>query len=160
MKRIHCVYAYCRVGTRDQNLDCQLCVMRVFGVPDSRIFLEKLSGKDFDRPDWSRLMRKLRSGDTLVVKSIDRLGRNYEEILGQWRIFTKEKQADIVVLNMTLLDTRMGTRTLVKEKPDNYPAVCMLWQNREISSRKAARLGVSHKTLLKWVRETADGESA
>ena len=91
MKRIHCVYAYCRVGTRDQNLDCQLCVMRVFGVPDSRIFLEKHSGKDFDRPDWSRLMRKLRSGDTLVVKSIDRLGRNYEEILGQWRIFTKEK---------------------------------------------------------------------
>jgi DNA invertase Pin-like site-specific DNA recombinase len=82
--------------------------MREFGVEDSRIVLDKQSGKDFDRPGYRRLTQKLKAGDTLVIKSIDRLGRSYDEILEQWRLLTKEKQVAIVVLDMPLLDTRQG----------------------------------------------------
>ena len=82
--------------------------MREFGVADSCIVLDKQSGKDFERPGYRRLVRKLKAGDTLVIKSIDRLGRNYDEILDQWRLLTKEKQVAIVVLDMPLLDTRQG----------------------------------------------------
>ena len=88
--------------------DRQLIALREFPVGDGNIFIDKLSGKDFNRPQYRKLLRKLKQGDVLVVKSIDRLGRNYEEILQQWRIITKEKQADIVVLDMPLLDTRRG----------------------------------------------------
>ena len=83
-----------------------MTAMRDFGVADSRIILDKQSGKDFLRPGYQRLVRKLKAGDTLVIKSIDRLGRNYEEILEQWRLLTREKQVGIVVLDMPLLDTR------------------------------------------------------
>ena len=89
---------YARISSRDQCEDRQLVAMREFGVQDSNIYLDKLSGKDFERPAYRRLLRKLKPGDTLVAKSIDRLGRNYDEILEQWRIITKEKQAAIVVL--------------------------------------------------------------
>ena len=192
------LYGYVRVSTREQNLDRQLVAMRNFGVPESQIYQDKLSGKDFERPAYRRLLKKLKPGDTLVIKSIDRLGRNYEEILDQWRIITKEKQAAIVVLDMPLLDTRQGrdlTGTLIadivlqllsyvaqterefirqrqaegiaaakargvnlgrrpKEKPDNYPAVYELWHNGAVSARGAAsRLGVNHKTFLKWAHE-------
>ena len=82
--------------------------MRDFGIADDRIILDKQSGKDFDRPGYQQLMRKLKAGDTLVIKSIDRLGRNYDEILEQWRLLTKEKQVAVVVLDMPLLDTRQG----------------------------------------------------
>ena len=102
------VYGYVRVSTRDQNEARQMIAMREFGVDERNIFIEKQSGKDFNRPQYARLFRKLKAGDTLVVKSIDRLGRNYDEILEQWRIITKEKQAEIVVLDMPLLDTRQG----------------------------------------------------
>ena len=101
-------YGYIRVSTKEQNEDRQLVAMRAFGVTADHIVLDKQSGKDFDRPGYRRLMRKLKAGDTLVIKSIDRLGRNYEEILEQWRLLTKEKQAAIVVLDMPLLDTRQG----------------------------------------------------
>ena len=101
-------YGYVRVSTREQNEDRQIIAMREFGVPDHNIILDKQSGKDFDRPGYRRLMRKLKAGDTLVIKSIDRLGRNYDEILEQWRLLTKEKQVAIVVLDMPLLDTRQG----------------------------------------------------
>lgn len=99
-------YGYVRVSTREQNEDRQLIALRDFPVPESSIYMDKLSGKDFNRPQYQRLLRRLRAGDILVIKSIDRLGRNYEEILLQWRIITKEKRADIVVLDMPLLDTR------------------------------------------------------
>ena len=99
-------YGYVRVSTREQNEDRQMTAMRDFGVADSRIILDKQSGKDFLRPGYQRLVRKLKAGDTLVIKSIDRLGRNYEEILEQWRLLTKEKRVGIVVLDMPLLDTR------------------------------------------------------
>ncbi len=101
-------YCYIRVSTREQNEDRQVIAMTEFGVEKSCIILDKQSGKDFDRPGYRRLVRKLKAGDTLVIKSIDRLGRNYDEILEQWRLLTKEKQAAIVVLDMPLLDTRQG----------------------------------------------------
>lgn len=99
-------YGYARVSTKEQNELRQLIALREFGLTDRAIFVDKQSGKDFDRRSYQRLLRKLKDGDTLVVKSIDRLGRNYEEILEQWRIITKEKAAAIVVLDMPLLDTR------------------------------------------------------
>jgi len=101
-------YGYIRVSTREQNEDRQTIAMREFGVEGCRIVLDKQSGKDFERPGYKRLLRKLKAGDTLVIKSIDRLGRNYEEILEQWRLLTKEKGVAIVVLDMPLLDTRQG----------------------------------------------------
>ena len=101
-------YGYARVSTKDQNEQRQLIALRAFGLPDQAIYLDKQSGKDFNRPGYQRLMDQLRSEDTLVIKSIDRLGRNYEDILEQWRIITKEKGAAIVVLDMPLLDTRRG----------------------------------------------------
>ena len=101
-------YGYVRVSTKEQNENRQIIAMREFGVQTDSIIIDKQSGKDFDRPGYRRLVRKLKAGDTLVIKSIDRLGRNYEEILEQWRLLTKEKLASIVVLDMPLLDTRQG----------------------------------------------------
>lgn len=99
-------YGYVRVSSRDQNEARQLAAMHAAGIPDRAIYLDKRSGADFERQGYRRLLRRLRPGDTLVVKSIDRLGRNYAEILEQWRVITKEKSAAIVVLDMPLLDTR------------------------------------------------------
>lgn len=101
-------YGYVRVSTKEQNEDRQMIAMRNFGIANSSIILDKQSGKDFERPGYQRLIQKLKTGDTLVIKSIDRLGRDYEEILEQWRLLTREKQVDIVVLDMPLLDTRQG----------------------------------------------------
>ena len=101
-------YAYVRVSTRDQNEDRQRIAMDGLSIPEKNIFLDKQSGKDFERPQYRRLVKKLKPDDLLYIKSIDRLGRNYEEILEQWRVLTKEKRVDIVVLDMPLLDTRRG----------------------------------------------------
>ena len=112
------VYGYVRVSTKEQNEARQVIAMHEFGVDEQNVFVEKQSGKDFNRPKYKRLLRKLKAGDTLVIKSIDRLGRNYDEIIEQWRIITKEKQAAIVVLDMPLLDTRQGrdlTGTLIAD---------------------------------------------
>lgn len=102
------VYGYIRVSTKEQNEDRQIIALRGVGVSDRQIFIDKQSGKDFDRPQYKRLLRKLKQDDLLYIKSIDRLGRHYGEILEQWRILTKEKGVDIVVLDMPLLDTRRG----------------------------------------------------
>ena len=102
------IYGYIRVSTREQNDERQWLAMRENGVTDANIFADRQSGKDFERTSYRRLMRKLKKDDLLCVKSIDRLGRNYEEILEQWRILTREKGVDIVVLDMPLLDTRRG----------------------------------------------------
>lgn len=165
--------------------------------------MDKQSGKDFERIQYRRLLRTLKSGDTLVVKSIDRLGRNYEEILEQWRIITKEKQAAIVVLDMPLLDTRQNrdlTGTLIAdivlqllsyvaqterefirkrqaegiavarqqgvkfgrkpmERPVEYSELKKLWEQGEVSARKAAeQLGITHRTFLRWAKEYSDGD--
>ena len=111
-------YGYARVSTREQNADRQLIALTGFGIVETAIFVDRQSGKDFERTQYRRLMRKLKDGDTLVIKSIDRLGRNYEEILEQWRVITKEKHAAIVVLDMPLLDTRQNrdlTGTLIAD---------------------------------------------
>ena len=102
------IYGYIRVSSRDQNEDRQLIALKEVGVPDKNTYLDKQSGKDFNRPQYKKLLRKLKKDDLLYIKSIDRLGRNYEEILQQWRVLTKEKGIDIVVLDMPLLDTRRG----------------------------------------------------
>ena len=112
------VFGYVRVSSKDQNTDRQLIAMREFGVEDANVFTDKQSGKDFDRPAYRRLVRKMKPGDVLVIKSIDRLGRNYDEILEQWRLLTKKKSVAIVVLDMPLLDTRQGrdlTGTLIAD---------------------------------------------
>lgn len=102
------VYGYIRVSSRDQNEDRQLIALKKAGVAEKNIYLDRQSGKDFNRPRYKKMLRKVKKNDLLYVKSIDRLGRNYEEILQQWRMLTKEKGIDIVVLDMPLLDTRRG----------------------------------------------------
>ena len=196
------VYGYMRVSSRDQNEERQIIAMQQWGVPKKHLFLDKQSGKDFERKSYIKLMKKMKTGDTLVIKSIDRLGRNYNDILEQWRILTKERHISIVVLDMPLLDTREGkdlTGTLIadivlqllcyvaqterefirqrqaegialakdkgvrfgripKDKPDNYEEILACWKSGEISARSAGvRLGVSHKTFLKWAKENGRG---
>jgi len=99
-------FGYVRVSSQEQNEDRQMIAMREFGVPDKNIFLDKQSGKDFNRPQYQKMAGTVREGDLLVIKSIDRLGRNYHEVREQWRILTKEKKIDICVIDMPLLDTR------------------------------------------------------
>ena len=198
-------YGYVRVSSRDQNTDRQCAALRDFGIPDNMVYTDKQSGKNFDRPGYRRLLRKPRPGDTLVIKSIDRLGRNYEEILEQWRLLTKEKAIAIVVLDMPLLDTRQGrdlTGTLIAdivlqllsyvaqterefihqrqaegiaaakargvhfgrksmERPVGFATVCKQWESGSLSARSAAsRLGITHQTFMKWVREGDSGEKS
>ena len=101
-------YGYIRVSTREQNEDRQLIALREMSVPEQNIYMDKQSGKDFNRPQYKKLVKIVKPDDLLCIKSIDRLGRNYTEILEQWRILTKEKKIDIAVLDMPLLDTRRG----------------------------------------------------
>lgn len=100
------IYGYMRVSSKEQNEDRQRVALLEMGVPEKNIFMDKLSGKDFERPQYKRLLRKLNAQSILYVKSIDRLGRNYADLNEQWRIITKEKKADIVVIDMPILDTR------------------------------------------------------
>lgn len=102
------IYGYIRVSSHDQNEDRQLIAMREVRVPEKNVYIDKQSGKDFERPQYKRLVRKLKRDDLLYIKSIDRLGRNYEEIQNQWRMLTKDKGIDICVIDMPLLDTRRG----------------------------------------------------
>lgn len=105
-------YGYVRVSSKEQNEERQLIAMREQGIPESRIYVDKQSGKDFERPKYKLLMKKLKKDDVLFVHSIDRLGRNYQEIIEQWSVITSEKQVNIVVLDMPLLDTRAKTNDL------------------------------------------------
>ena len=111
-------YGYVRVSTKEQNEARQLIALREFGIGDDDIYIDKQSGSDFERKNYRRLMKRLKADDVMVIKSIDRLGRNYDEILEQWRVITKEKHAAIVVLDMPLLDTRLArdlTGTLIAD---------------------------------------------
>ena len=112
------IYGYARVSTKEQNEARQLTALREMGIPSENVYLDKQSGADFERVQYRRMLRRLGPGDTLIVKSIDRLGRNYTEILEQWRIITKSKRAAIVILDMPLLDTRQNrdlTGTLIAD---------------------------------------------
>lgn len=100
------IFGYVRVSTKEQNLDRQFIAMRQFGVPDGNIFVDRQSGKDFERPAYQKMMHTLREGDTIILKSLDRLGRSYREVLEQWRIITKEKKVHVYVIDTPVLDTR------------------------------------------------------
>lgn len=102
------MYGYARVSTREQKEDRQMIALAGVQVPRRNIYMDKQSGKDFERPRYQQMLKRLKEDDLLYIKSIDRLGRNYEEILEQWRVLTREKKVDIVVLDMPLLDTRRG----------------------------------------------------
>lgn len=106
------IYAYVRVSSMDQNADRQLDSLSKFHILPKHIFIDKQSGKDFERPAYKRLIRRLKPGDLLYIKSIDRLGRNYEEIMKQWQLITRDKGTDIVVIDMELLDTRRDKNLL------------------------------------------------
>lgn len=192
------VYAYGRVSTKEQNLDRQMAAFREYGVPSENIFVDKQSGKDFNRPAYKDMLKTLTVGDTLVIKSIDRLGRDYEEIINQWRYITREKRVNIRVIDAPLLNTSpdrdlMGTvisdvilqlqsafaqaeRDNIhqrqaegiaaakvrgvrfgpepQKRPAEYEMLKQAWKEGNLSARQAGiRLGVTHKTFLKWVRE-------
>lgn len=108
----HKFYGYIRVSTKDQNEERQIIALKRFPIDEKYIYIDKASGKDFHRPQYQKMVKRLKEGDILVVKSIDRLGRNYDEILKEWRLLTKEKKVDIVVLDIPLLDTRKSSENL------------------------------------------------
>ena len=130
------IYGYIRVSTREQNEARQEIALRNFPVPEKNIFMDKQSGKDFNRSAYQKLIRKMKKGDILVIQSIDRLGRNYEEILEQWRILTRQKRIEIVVLDMPLLDTKeRGVRfgNPGKPLPEGFEEVVGRWRKKEIT---------------------------
>ena len=142
------VYAYVRVSSKDQNEDRQVLCMKELQVPEPNIFIDKQSGKDFNRPQFKKLIRKIKADDLIYIKSIDRLGRNYSEILEQWKIITKDKKADLYVIDMPLLDTRreknlLGTfisdlvLTLLSYVAENERTVIRQRQAEGIAAAKA-----------------------
>lgn len=192
------MYGYTRVSTREQCLDRQRQALMAFGVEEKNVFVDRQSGRNFERPAYQALRRRLMAGDVLVVKSIDRLGRNYAELLAEWRYLTKEKEVAIVVLDFPLLDTRQSRdlagqliadivlellsyvaeieRTFCRQRqregidaakkrgvrfgrpPQKRPIVFdelrVAWKRGEVSAREAARkLGITHRTFLRWARE-------
>ena len=152
-------YGYIRVSARDQNEDRQRIAMREAGVDERNIFLDKQSGKDFERPGWRRLLKKLKPGDTLIVKSIDRLGRNYDEILEQWRCITKEKGAAVVVLDMPLLDTRQGrdlTGTLIADIVLQLLSYVAQTEREFIRRRQAEGIAAAKEKGIRFGRKPLD----
>lgn len=166
------IYGYVRVSTKEQNENRQLIALQAFPVSEKNIYMDKLSGKDFNRPQYRRLLKKLRPGDLLVVKSIDRFGRNYEEILQQWRVITKEKRADLVLQILSyvaqterenihqrqmegiaaakLRGVKFGRPR--KDVPERFWQLKKDWENKKITSREAARqLSIAQDTFLRWV---------
>ena len=149
-------YGYVRVSTREQNEARQLTAMREFGVEDERIVVEKLSGKNFCRPRYQRLVKGLRQKDVLVIKSIDRLGRNYTEILEQWAVITKEREAAIVVLDMPLLDTRQGrdlTGTLISDIVLQLLSYVAQTERENIRARQAEGIAAAKQRGVRFGRE-------
>lgn len=140
-------YAYVRVSSREQNEDRQIIAMQEWGVPDRNIYKDKQSGKDFRRPAYEKLLRRIKPGDLLVIKSIDRLGRNYRDILTQWQRITKEIEADILVLDMVLLDTRKKegdlTGTLIADLVLQILAYVAQTEREFIHQRQAEGIAVA-----------------
>lgn len=149
-------YGYIRVSTREQNEQRQLIAMQEFGISENRIYMDKQSGKDFERKNYKKMVRRLKRDDTLVVKSIDRLGRNYDEILEQWRMITKEKQAAIVVLDMPLLDTRQSrdlTGTLIADIVLQLLSYVAQTEREFIRQRQAEGIAVAKQNGVKFGRK-------
>ncbi|MBM6687278.1 recombinase family protein [Collinsella tanakaei] len=150
------VYGYARVSTREQNLDRQMDALSAFGVEEERVFADKASGKDFARPAYRRLLDALEPGDVLVIKSIDRLGRNYEEILDEWRIITRVKGTAIVVLDMPLLDTRREhdgvTGMLIADIVLQLLSYVAQVERENIRQRQAEGIAAAHARGVKFGR--------
>lgn len=156
-------YGYIRVSTKEQNEQRQLIALSEFGIRESHIFMDKQSGKDFARPNYQKLIRKLKSGDTIVIKSIDRLGRNYEEILEQWRIITKERQAAVVVLDMPLLDTRQNrdlTGTLIADIVLQLLSYVAQTEREFIRQRQAEGIAAAKQRGVKFGRRPMERPAA
>lgn len=150
------IYGYARVSTREQHETRQIDALTAYGIPPDNVYTDKQSGKDFDRPAYKRLMRKLHPGDTLVIKSIDRLGRNYEEILAQWRTITKDKHACIVVLDMPLLDTRRDndlTGTLIADIVLQLLSYVAQVEREFIRQRQAEGIAAAKRNGIRFGRE-------
>ena len=150
------VYGYIRVSTREQNEDRQVTALSIYKIPKENVFLDKQSGKDFNRPAYKRLMKKLKSGDLLIIKSIDRLGRNYEEILEQWRYITKEIRADIRVVDMPLLDTSIHrdlTGTLIADIVLQLLSYVAQSERENIRQRQAEGIAAAKARGVKFGRE-------
>ena len=138
------LYGYIRVSTREQNEDRQILSLKELSIPEKNLFIDKQSGKDFERPQYRKMVRKLKKDDLLYIKSIDRLGRNYSEILEQWRILTKEKGIDIVVLDMPLLDTRRGKDLMGTFLSDIVLQVlCFVAENERTNIRQRQAEGIA-----------------
>ena len=146
------VYGYCRVSSVSQNEDRQLIAMGEMGVPEKNVFTDKQSGKDFNRPMYKKLVKKLKPGDLLYVKSIDRLGRNYEEIIEQWKTLIKDKGIDICVIDMPLLDTRREKNLLGTFISDLALAIfSYVSENERINIRQRQAEGIVRSAWL-WCR--------
>lgn len=130
------IYGYVRVSAKDQNEDRQLIALKEVGVSEMNIYLDKQSGKDFNRPEYQKLVKKLKPGDLLYIHSIDRLGRNYEEVQNQWRILTKEKNIDICVIDMPLLDTRQSKDLMGTFIADLFGVVCFYIPSVDFYAKK------------------------
>ena len=148
-------YGYIRVSTKEQNEDRQVIALSGYGLKSENIFVDKQSGKDFERPRYKKMMRKVKRGDVIIVKSIDRLGRNYDEILEQWRIITKEKGVDIVVLDMPLLDTRQKndlTGTLIADIVLQLLSYVAQTERENIRQRQAEGIAAAKAKGVKFGR--------
>ena len=152
------VYGYIRVSSKEQNVDRQADAFAELGIEPKNIFTDKQSGKDFERPAYKRLMKKLKKGDLLIIKSIDRLGRNYDEILEQWRIITRQKQADIFVIDFPLLDTRKKendlTGTFVADLVLQILSYVAQTEREFIRRRQAEGIASAKKRGVKFGRES------
>ncbi len=149
------VFGYVRVSSTDQNEDRQIIAMEQIGVPKSQVYIDKQSGKDFNRPSYKKLIKRLKEGDTLYILSIDRLGRNYEEIQNQWRIITKEKKVDIVVIDMPLLDTRRDKNllgTFISDMVLQLLSFVAENERENIRSRQAAGIAAAKAKGVKFGR--------
>lgn len=149
-------YAYIRVSTKEQNIDRQLLALEQYQIPKKNIYCDYQSGKDFERPAYQKLMKKLKPGDLLIIKSIDRLGRNYNEILTQWQHITKEIKADIMVLDMELLDTRQKdgnlTGTLISDLVLQIFAYVAQTEREFINQRQAEGIAAAKRKGKKFGR--------
>ncbi len=153
------IYGYVRVSSKDQNEDRQMIAMRACGVPEHHIYIDKQSGKDFNRPQYRALVRELKEGDLLYLKSIDRLGRNYEEIIEQWQYLTKTLGIDIVVIDMPLLDTRRGKDVLGTFLSDIVLQVLSFTAENErenIRQRQAEGIAAARQRGVRFGRPEAD----
>lgn len=149
------LYGYARVSSRDQNIDRQIIALKEVGVEEGNIFIDKQSGKDFNRPSYQELLKTIKTGDMVIIKSIDRLGRNYSEILEQWRIITKVLNVDIKVIDMPLLDTSYGDGTLNNFIADLVLQILSFQAEQEricIKQRQAEGIAVAKQKGVKFGR--------